>query len=459
MFQFHRFLTKENLNASNSCESGSVGNADFMPIHVRFGSATRRHNHGLRGPGREGGIYANANDGGWMGGQHWIPSFLDDGWRPTMEGYHATGCEAREYYRGLFSERIDRLDAVHRGGNDDRPRFHLAATTDAGMHWTVTHVNTSGLTPPEATLTGNGYMYFLDSVHGWINLSAASGSAFHPGAALATQDGGKTWNWVPMGSGSAGRIFFRTLKDGWIISPDRDELDVTHDGSKSWQEVSLQALPPHAAGVSGSGYDLPSFEDDLHGFLMASFPNLDQLVLFSTGDGGQTWERVRPLPRVEAAAIIVAHSTWIAASIPPHSRTLTLTTLSLNKASSQPVEVKADIGHIPDVHPPGADADYLDFIDDMHGWILAGELLSTSDGGATWTDITPPTAEVEHRPALTGPKLPGHIAAPSPISPQASGSSQPLSPGGQAAALGGQTALGFDRGAVLCAAYPTMTMT
>lgn len=278
------------------------------------------------------------------------------------------------------------------GGNDDRPRFHLAATTDAGMHWTVAHVNTSGLTPPEATLTGNGYMYFLDSVHGWINLSVASGSAFHPGAALATQDGGKTWNWVPMGSGSAGRIFFRTLKDGWIISPDRAELDVTHDGSKSWQEVSLQALPPHAADVSGSGYDLPSFEDDLHGFLMASFPDLDQLVLFSTDDGGQTWKRVRPLPRVEAAAIIVEHSTWIAASIPLHSRTLTLTTLSLDKASSQPADVKADIGHIPDTHAPGADGDYLDFIDDTHGWVLAGELLSTSDGGVTWTDITPPTA-------------------------------------------------------------------
>jgi hypothetical protein len=52
------------------------------------------------------------------------------------------------------------------------------------------------------------------------------------------------------------------------------------------------------------------------------------------------------------------------------------------------------------LHSLGGDADYLEFADDMHGWVLAGELLSTSDGGVTWAAVTPRTAKVEHRPAL-----------------------------------------------------------
>jgi probable HAF family extracellular repeat protein len=344
-------------------------------------------------------------------------------------------------------------------GSDDagRNRFDLASTLDSGAHWSLSRVNTSGLTPAEASLTGDGYMYFLDSAHGWINLSVASGSAFHPGAALATQDGGKTWNWVPMGSGSAGPIMFTTLKDGWILSPDHTELDVTHDGSKSWQEVKLHApILAHAGTGEAYGYDLPTFEDAGHGFLMAGFADSDRMALFTTADGGLTWKAEGVLPHTEESETAISHSSWIAAAIPLHGSWLTLTTVPLRNIASRPTAVRADISRIAGTHALGGNAEYLGFSDDAHGWVLAGEMLATSDGGTTWSDITPAGARPAVRTEGTAPRSVG--------SPNAIDRSEPRSrrvAGIQAAQPGAspgvQAALGFDKSLVLCAPYPNCT--
>jgi probable HAF family extracellular repeat protein len=332
------------------------------------------------------------------------------------------------------------------GSNDTgENRFDLAATADSGAHWTLSRVKISGLTPAEAILTGDGYMYFLDPIHGWINLTVASGSAFHMGAALVTQDGGKNWNWVPMGSGSSGPIMFTTVKDGWILSPDHTELYVTHDGSKSWQQVSLQA-PQFAHGATES-YFPPTFQDANHGFLIAGFPDLDQPVLFVTTDGGFKWNASRTLPHTEGEIAII-DSRFVAVSIPDLG-SLTLTTVSLVGVANQGTAVNAKLNRIAGLH--GVDS--LNFIDGTHGWILAGELLATANGGVTWTDITPPGA----RPDLhTDEPWPGSVqpggALSAPRARSASrteiGLSRPSVP------VGVQTALGFDISQVLCKPFP-----
>jgi hypothetical protein len=330
-----------------------------------------------------------------------------------------------------------------------KTKFDLASTVDSGSNWALSQVKTSGLTPHEAILTGDGYMYFLDSTHGWINLSVASGSAFHPGAALATQDGGGNWNWVPMGSGSSGPILFATLKDGWILSPDHTELDVTHDGSKSWQPVSLR--PPSWADLGTeppSAYFLPTFEDSKHGFLIAGFPNSNP-VLYTSGDGGSTWAAKRQLVLTDAAAITLARSAPIAVSISPQG-SLTFTKFPPDDAASPVITAKADVSHIVGLRGVGGGRDYFDLVDDAHGWLLAGELLSTSDRGATWDDVTPPGA----RPAAPAETVPERPALPK-------GAPKPRSlafPGIRTAPPGAppgvQAAMGFDSGQVLCT--PTM---
>ncbi len=280
--------------------------------------------------------------------------------------------------------------------NNEHTRLDLAATEDAGSTWKIYPVKTSGLTPPEASLSGDASMYFLDADRGWINLGVASGSAFHPGAMLATQDGGKAWNWVPRGSGSAGEIYFHNKNDGWILSPDQTELDATHDGSKSWQEISL--LAPEFSTAKGEhpySYFLPIFEDETRGFLLASFPKADP-VLFSTSDGGRTWKPGKTVPVGDSSAveIVGSGSIVLGASIPLRTHSLTVTAIPLNSPSGA-VSTKADISSLAAQHETH-DIDALDFVDREHGWALGGELLATSDGGVSWNDITPVEASSKH---------------------------------------------------------------
>jgi len=293
--------------------------------------------------------------------------------------------------------------------DEPQPRFDLATTTDAGGNWSHTTLVTAGLTPVEATLGTTARMYFLDSLHGWINLSAVSSAAAHSGAALTTLDGGKTWNWVQKGAGSAGAVVFNTITDGWIVSPAGDALYATHDGSKSWQGVSLRApAEMHLAGAV-STYRLPIFQDGKHGFISVAFSDGTNgaELQFATSDGGIDWRFSRVLPPTGGADAIV-QSFWMAVSL-SKQHVLSITRLALQSNPTAPATVSADVGRFAGLHELGGPPDSreeVSFVDVDNGWVLAGELLATADGGGTWTDITPTKARPMSRVApVPAPRL------------------------------------------------------
>jgi photosystem II stability/assembly factor-like uncharacterized protein len=381
----------------------------------------------------------------------------DVGWAATLshlfwttdDGLHWTDITPKASKAGATISAVFFLDPssgwvlLSHSAGDEQPEFELATTTNAGTEWSTSRIKIPALNPPEAILTGAGYMYFLDSSHGWINLSVASGSAFHPGAALSTKDGGKTWNWVPMGSGSAGPIMFTTLQDGWILSPDQTELYVTHDASKSWQPISLSAPAMARVGdETANAYYMPMFPDSRQGMMIASFPN-SAPVLYRSLDGGLNWAPARALPSTGPSAMFISGSTFFAAFVSPS--TLTLTKLDLSEASSQPITEKAELKGISGLRGVGSVLDLSHFFDDQHGWVLAGEILSTSDAGVTWTDITPERARPPVRPASPSRGVSRTFRPDYP--PRASGKFRDeVEPGSS----GPQTVLGFDRGLVLC---------
>jgi hypothetical protein len=103
--------------------------------------------------------------------------------------------------------------------------------------------------------------------------------------------------------------------------------------------------------------------------------------------------------------MFISGSTFFAAFVSPSA--LTLTKLDLAKPPSQPTIEKAELKRISGLRGVGAALDLSHFFDDQHGWVLAGELLSTSDGGVTWADITPEGA----RPAVNGALLPARCTS------------------------------------------------
>ena len=109
------------------------------------------------------------------------------------------------------------------------------------------------------------------------------------------------------------------------------------------------------------------------------------VVLFRTGDGGKTW-----LSSVTAPALPETHP-WAPFASAVVSGELLTATLSAGRVNllrvvegTEPTSRSAPIS----VH--ATSADQLSFVNPQRGWLLAGYwLLSTSDGGVGWTDVTP----------------------------------------------------------------------
>jgi len=299
----------------------------------------------------------------------------------------------REHRGRSLSRYQHGLGALLSGGgeNAEGPQFDLASTTNGGNDWRLVHIRVPNLDPRSVTLTGQGKIDFVDPVHGWINLPVVSSAAFRSGVLLMTENGGKTWQWASGGSGAGGgTVYFVTTTDGWVAGgPDDTKLYATRDGAKSWQEVRLK-VPPEVPQGDNPTYDIPIFPDHKHGFLLVTYYSSvgaeAVLVLYSSDDGGRGWKADRVLPKRgdlsggQKVPSTVADSVLLAA---PNSSNGTL------PLTADPPGAKASttVAHI---SSRGFAVFQLSFTGRSRGWASTSEgLLSTGDGGVTWTDVTP----------------------------------------------------------------------
>jgi photosystem II stability/assembly factor-like uncharacterized protein len=279
--------------------------------------------------------------------------------------------------------------------------FELASTSDSGASWSVQHLD---VPDPDSSrgLSGEAWLDFLDSQHGWLMVRMNSNTAVSIGVLRATEDGGKTWH--ARSAPVAGPTRFLTPKDGWLAGgPTQDQiraLFVTHDGGGTWQEQRPKPPSQTQAAVNPT-YDLPVFEDSRHGFLPVSFSGPDgvgsALVLFATADAGITWNPDRVLlnlPEISQGVILpsaVADSAWICASASGQSITITTTerggSLTIGPTKNRRAE-PPNLSEFPSILQLG-------FADETRGWLLLldGGLYSTSTGGAAWKKVTPPSAD------------------------------------------------------------------
>ena len=283
--------------------------------------------------------------------------------------------------------------------NGELPYFDLAMTTDAGATWSI-----AGLTTPEGTSLPpldsglSAKVEFADSLHGWINLI---GCATHSceGTLLTTSDGGRTWR-APSDYVSANPFNLVGPNEAWQLSlpgffDDEGELNVTREGAKSWQKVSVP-YPKEKLSAAGASelpptvffHDLPTFEDSKHGFLPVTYlaekaEGNSAIVLFETLNGGQTWKPIRAItnlyiPGVNATYVVaIADSTLIAATVSKDDQHATLSTDG--PAGRTDTDISSYTRRAPG----------LSFATPKQGWMLGNGLASTTDGGVTWTALTP----------------------------------------------------------------------
>lgn len=279
----------------------------------------------------------------------------------------------------------------NQGNGSSPPRQTLAITDNSGATWSLAQVSIPRLNPRSFLLAGGGYIYFLDSQHGWMNLSLVSSAAVRGAILVETQDGGKTWKWVDS-PGRSGPIYFVDAAEGWLAGGPSSKLYVTRDGSETWHAVTVQP-PPQAGRAIYPSYGLPSFQNGEDGLLPVTFSGPEGvqslLVGFATIDGGRTWKPDAVVHGLYETSLgepwpaTVVDSTLVTGILPGHS--LVLTRASHGSAVSVTATIPLRQAAVTE----------LSFVDGMDGWILLGyhgqesSLYSTSDGGNAWKDITP----------------------------------------------------------------------
>ena len=286
--------------------------------------------------------------------------------------------------------------------------FSIAFTNDAGVTWSIwpvklpdkyvkAHENNQITNP----FSGMGWIDFKDAIHGWIILefpvSAKMDNSI--GIMLGTEDGGKTYTLMADHTQlpTTGEFHFISTKDGWIAGRINTDLYVTRDGGATWKEVLLS--PPPQVSTSGDGkYDLPIIKDSQNGFLPVTYVTgiTAAFVLFVTQDGGMTWKADRVLldMRNVYGAILsrMVDSVLITLTASDTERSLTLIKVlpggKIIATTASALNMKGNITP----HSLFLSAGWkISFITSKQGWVTTNsdQLLSTNDGGETWSVITP----------------------------------------------------------------------
>ena len=232
--------------------------------------------------------------------------------------------------------------------------FH---TTDGGVHWTRSESNT------KLPLFG---VAFADAQHGW----AVGKSAL----VLATTDGGGSWTVQKTPLPADKPLFMVKALDArtvWTVG-DWGAIAVTHDGGVTWEDRSV------ADDVVL--YDL-AFPDADHGYAVGEFG-----TLLVTEDGGRTWrkESVGVEKTLFGVGFASPERGWavgmdgLVLQTKDAGRTWTV---QRGIAEAGALE---DVGFLDTIKNPGI---YAVSVKGQYGVIVGdtGILLTTDDGGDTWT--------------------------------------------------------------------------
>jgi photosystem II stability/assembly factor-like uncharacterized protein len=286
----------------------------------------------------------------------------------------------------------------------DFPTASLAsiATPQANEATTqVLHTADGGQTWQQATIQMPfpRQISFIDSQHGWILAAVRPpGGAAEPVSVFRTTDGGKTWvnvatalfsdttpaGRLPYGGQKSGMHFLNALT-GWVTGtttlPNLAWLYVTHDGGSTWHQQTLP-MPPAMPSAQLSILS-PSYFSAADGILPVIFSNVTTdsdiaTSIYTTHDGGQTWQSTLPVSAALRILSFVDMQRWWASD-----GTILYST--------------GDGGnHWTKLSPGGnfKNIVQLDFISDTDGWAISStasassSLLKTVDGGRTWTTIS-----------------------------------------------------------------------
>jgi hypothetical protein len=251
------------------------------------------------------------------------------------------------------------------------------ATFDGGISWLS--YSTKGL----PGMIGMAQWVSSDDV--WVMSSAGSdGSLGGSGYIYTTRDGGKTW--TALGGAPSWPASFEPTATPLVVGPDyTDQIQTQPQAYASIESIGrVDANVGWAAINSQSGFELRM-----------------------TGNGGTTWSEPHSLPSMGQIQFVDANRGWLVESGDVVGPAQSLMLFSTGDGGNSWEQISVDMGSFPDVaSSPGAfaAANNVHFRDALHGelfavvsyppasnapdvsqWQSTCRQSSTADGGATWS--------------------------------------------------------------------------
>ena len=243
-----------------------------------------------------------------------------------------------------------------------------------------------------------------------------------------TDTGGAQWREITppnLGAGSMRAASFADAAHGWLVSTTPDTggglnytLARTADGGQSWQSAPVALFAPGEAG-SMAGEVFLQFIDLQTGWLLAkqvTSPNFSVGTLFKTSDSGGHWTQLSA-PAAGPVQFASAQDGVIDASADGFGRYVT-------HDGGQTWAEQPDMSTPSPSGPDGETLNAVSMATARAGWaksaqghcdpgacVLVTRLLSSADGGQTWTTVSLPDGQPAVQQTLAAPSAaPGQTA-------------------------------------------------
>jgi len=242
-------------------------------------------------------------------------------------------------------------------------------------------------------------MKFHDHDNGWL---------FGP-MIYETSDGGRSWRAVKQVGWDQGRFDFVSADLGWAVAEDNPgtgttERAVVHteDGGRTWDEIKPRLI----GGVAPSPTPTPEGGEVFYVDAMDLMTPLEGWALVDgrllwTEDGGESWSDITPpvSPDVflaDATFSDTSHGWAVAVGIEDGYATGVVRAYQTSNGGQTWKE-----SPLPAIDPDDVGTLYVESVDSQNAWLVNhipsgsnwsyGALFRTTDGGASWTELEPPS--------------------------------------------------------------------
>lgn len=267
----------------------------------------------------------------------------------------------------------------------------VVRTADGGTTW-------YDVSPQNAGALGYGFgRAFPDSKHGFL-IVPDSADPMNKGTLYRTDDGGLTWNSVPIPFGQC-NLQFLDLQNGWAmvslgVGAGSNAIAVfqTTDGGATWRRVFVN--DPNVQGATTSiplgGLKNVFAARDMQTAWIGGVVYSDNTVyVFRTDDGGQSWAQITlPLPsNLQSGGQLGVTNFQFFNNYQDAFLTMTATSNSPQLL----VFTSHDRGDSWSSTPTGIpNGRQVDFVSVQDGFVFNGQqFYVTHDAAQTWTAITP----------------------------------------------------------------------